>query len=152
MAKKEQSVTDEQWAKFEPLLPKCRPSSKGGRQRRSNREVFEGIAWVRRSGARWKDLPRAYPSPSTCWRRLQEGEEQGLWLKIWQTVLCELDEQGQLEWEEACADGSFAPAKKGGQPSERPRKARERSGWWWQTAKEFLWRTTWTQRPRTKSL
>ncbi len=78
-----------------------------------NRDVFEGIAWVLRSGAWWQDLPKVYPSPSTCWRRLQEWEEQGLWLKIWRKFLSELEEQGQLEWEETFADGSFAPAKKG---------------------------------------
>jgi len=138
MAKQEQFVTDEQWAKIEPLLPKYRPSSKGGRQRRSNREVFEGIAWVLRSGARWKDLPRAYPSPSTCWRRLQEWEEQGVWLRIWRTFLSDLDEQGQLEWEETFADGSFAPAKKGGPVSARPNAEKVRSGWGWSMARESV--------------
>ncbi len=138
MARKEQFVTDEQWKKLEPLLPQPKPSPKGGRKRRSNREVFEGIAWVLRSGARWKDLPREYPSPPTCWRRLQEWEEQGVWLRIWRKFLSELDEQGQLEWEETFADGSFAPAKKGGLPSARPNAERVRSGWWWSMARESL--------------
>ena len=138
MAKTEQFVTNEQWAKIEPLLPQYEPSPKGGRRRKGNREVFEGIAWVLRSGARWKDLPRRYPSPSTCWRRLNEWEEQGIWLKIWRKFLSELDEQGQLEWEETFADGSFAPAKKGGPPSARPNAERVRSGWWWSMAKESL--------------
>ncbi|WP_152456117.1 transposase [Microbulbifer sp. THAF38] len=35
-----------------------------------NRDCFEGILWVIRSGARRKDLPSHYPSPSTYWRRL----------------------------------------------------------------------------------
>ena len=150
MAKKEQFVTDKQWAKIEPLLPEYKPSPKGGRKRKGNREVFEGIAWVLRSGARWQDLPKAYPSPTTCWRRLQEWEEQGLWLKIWRKFLSELDERSQLEWEETFADGSFAPAKKGGSASARPNAARARSGWWWSTAKEFLWGTTWTRPARRK--
>jgi transposase len=138
MAKTEQFVTDEQWAKIEPLLPVYKPSPKGGRQRRGNREVFEGIAWVLRSGARWKDLPRRYPSPSTCWRRLNEWEERGIWLKIWRKFLSELDEQGQLEWEETFADGSFASAKKGGVRSVRPNVEKVRSGWWWSMARESL--------------
>jgi transposase len=138
MARKEQLVTEEQWKKLEPLLPQPKPSPKGGRKRRSNREVFEGIAWVLRSGARWKDLPGEYPSPTTCWRRLQEWEEQGVWLRIWRKFLSELDEQGQLEWEETFADGSFAPAKKGGPLSARPNAERVRSGWWWSMARESL--------------
>ena len=80
MAKTEPFVTDEQWAKFEPLLPEYPPSPKGGRKRKGNREVFEGIAWVLRSGACWKDLPEQHASPSTCCRRLQGWEEQGIWL------------------------------------------------------------------------
>lgn len=138
MAKIEPFVTDEQWKKLEPLLPQYKASPKGGRRRRDNREIFEGIAWVLRSGARWKDLPERYPSPTTCWRRLQEWEEQGVWLKLWRKFLSELDEQSQLEWEETFADGSFAPAKKGGAAWARPNAERVRSGWWWSMARESL--------------
>lgn len=138
MAKTEQFVTDEQWKKLEPLLPQYKPSPKGGRRRRDNREVFEGIAWVLRSGARWKDLPERYPSPTTCWRRLQDWEEQGVWLRLWRKFLSELDEQSQLDWEETFADGSFASAKKGGPAWARPNAERVRSGWWWSMARESL--------------
>ncbi len=69
-------LTDAQWAKVEPLLPKFKRSAKGGRKPVDNRRVFEGILWVLRSGARWKDLPSEYPSPTTCWRRLRDWEEQ----------------------------------------------------------------------------
>jgi transposase len=138
MAKQKQFVTDEQWAKIEPLLPEYKPSPKGGRRPKDNRDVFEGIAWVLRSGARWQDLPDKYPSSTTCWRRLQEWEEQGIWLRIWRKFLSELDERGQLEWEETFADGSFASAKKGGLASARPNAEKVRSGWWWSMARESL--------------
>lgn len=149
MAKKE--LTEEQWQKIEPLLPKPKKSRKGGRPPADNRACLEGILWVLRSGARWQDLPKEYPSASTCWRRLHAWEERGLWLKIWRTFLGELDAQGQLDWSETFADGSFAPAKKGGPASARPNAARVRSGWWWSTAKVFLWESTWTRPRRTKS-
>lgn len=148
MAKQE--LTEEQWKRIEPLLPISKPSPKGGRTRAPNRACLEGILWVLRSGARWKDLPKEYPSPSTCWRRLAEWEEEGLWLKIWRVFLAELDAQGRLNWEETFADGSFAPAKKGGSASARPNAARVRSGWWWSTAKVFLWESTSTRPARTK--
>ena len=138
MAKKETFITDEQWKKLEALLPKHKQSPKGGRKPIDNRNVFEGIVWVLRSGARWKDLPDWYPSPSTCWRRLQQWEEQGVWLKIWRKFLSELDEQSQLEWEETFADGSFASAKKGALVLEKPNAERVRSGWWWSMAAESL--------------
>ena len=150
MAKKRWKLTDAQWQKIEPLLPKLKKSKHGGRPWADNRKVFEGILWVLRTGAPWADLPKQYPSPSTCWRRLRDWEELDVWLNTWRAFLSELDQRGQLDWSEAFADGSFAPAKKGVNASERPNAARERSGWWWSTAKVFLWETTWTRRPHRK--
>ena len=151
MTKQRWKLTDEQWKKIEKLLPKPKPSKKGGRPWADNRKVFEGILWVLRTGAPWADLPKRYPSSSTCWRRLKLWEEQDIWLDAWRSFLSELDEKGQLDWSEAFVDGSFAPAKKGTKASAKPRGARARSGWWWSTAKVFLWETTWTLRPRAKS-
>jgi hypothetical protein len=113
--------------------------------------VLEGILWILRSGARWQDLPEKFPHPSTCWRRLRDWEERGVWLNIWRTFLSELNERQQLKWSESFLDGSFAPAKKGAAESEKPSGARGRSGWWWSTAAVFLWETTFTLHPRRKS-
>lgn len=150
MTKERWKLTNEQWKKIEPLLPKPEKSNKGGRPWADNRKVFEGILWILRTGAPWADLPKKYPSPSTCWRRLKLWEEQDVWLNVWRAFLAQLDEKSQLDWSEAFVDGSFAPAKKGANVSAGPRGARAQSGWWWSTAKVFLWETTWTRRPRTK--
>lgn len=131
-------LTDGQWGKIERLLPKEMPSPRGGRRRIDDREVMEGILWVLRSGARWKDLPAEYPSATTCWRRLREWEDAGVWLAIWRAFLSELDDAGQLDWHEVFADGTFAPAKKGVPRSERPNAERVRNLWWWQTARVCL--------------
>ena len=122
-----------------------------GRPRADDRKVPEGILWILRSGARWCDLPEEFPSPSTCWRRLRDWEEQEVWLEIWRAFLSELNERQQLKWSESFMDGSFAPAKKGAVESEKPSGARARSGWWWSTARVFLWETTFTLHPRPKS-
>lgn len=139
MAKPARFLSIEQWKEIEPLLPKVEPGPKGGRRRADNREVLEGILWILRTGARWKDLPDRYPSPSTCWRRLKEWEEKKIWLNIWRAFLSRLDSQGALDWHEAFIDGSFAPAKKGATASGSPRGGKARSGWWWSTARVFLW-------------
>ena len=151
MAKVRWKLTQAQWEKIEPLLPTPTKSRRGGRPWADNRKVLEGILWVLRTGAPWADLPGQYPSPSTCWRRLKLWEEQDVWLDAWRAFLAQLDAKGQIDWSEAFADGSFAPAKKGANVSAQPRGARARSGWWWSTAKVFLWETTWTVRPRRKS-
>jgi transposase len=150
MSRHDSELTDEQWEKIDPLLPEPKPSPRGGPKPTPNRPCFEGILWMLRTGARWKDLPQQYPSPSTCWRRLRDWEDQDVWLKAWRAFLAQLDAQGQLDWAEAFADGSFAPAKKGGPASGKRNAARVRSGWWWSTAKVFLWGTSWTRRPQPK--
>jgi len=150
MARARVQLTEAQWARIEPLLPKFQRSRKGGRKPLENRRVLEGILWVLRSGARWKDLPDEFPSPSTCWRRLRDWEEQDVWLDVWRAFLAELDEKGQLNWAETFADGSLAPAKKGALAWEKPNAERVRSGWWWSTAKVFLSETTWTRPVRRR--
>jgi transposase len=129
-------LKDWQWEIIQPLLP---PGSGFGRPRADDRLVLEGILWVLRSGARWRDLPERYPSASTCWRRLRDWEEEDLWLNIWRVFLWALDAQGRLNWDEVFMDGSFASAKKGGSAWVKPNVAKVQSGWWWQTARVYLW-------------
>jgi transposase len=143
---REAMLTEEQWAKIEPLLPRL---SSRGRPWQDNRAVLEGILWVLRSGARWKDLPEQFPSPATCWRRLRKWEEDGTWLRAWRTLIASLDDAGRLSWEEVFMDASFSPAKKGGPESERPNAERVRSGWWWEAARVFLWESS-PRRPRRR--
>lgn len=129
-------LSERQWELFEPLLP--HPRSRG-RPWANNRRVLEGILWILRTGARWSDLPKEYPSPSTCWRRLKLWEEQGVWLKVWRAFLTELNDRGRLRWNECFMDATFAPAKKGVSTSAKPERARAQSSWWWQTARVCLW-------------
>jgi transposase len=49
------------------------------------------------------------------WRRLKRWSEEGVWERIWRAALSTLDQQGQLDWSMAFLDGSFAPAKRGGE-------------------------------------
>ena len=132
-------LTEEQWQKIKPLLPAPRRRPRGGRPPVNNRDVLEGILWILRTGARWRDLPSRYPSASICWRRLRQWEEEDVWLGVWRAFLADLDAAGALDWQEAFIDGSFAPAKKGAPASGKLRRGKVRSGWWWSTARRFLW-------------
>jgi hypothetical protein len=57
-------LTESQWALIAPLLPRRRPHPRGGRPWADDRACLEGILWILRTGARWRDLPRHYPSPA----------------------------------------------------------------------------------------
>jgi transposase len=106
-------LSDEQWAVIEDLFPWDPPDSAGGRPRVPPRPCLEGILWVLRTGARWKDLPKSFPSYPTCWRRLQEWSDDGTFEKAWARSLKKLDGLGQVNWKETFADGTFCSAKKG---------------------------------------
>lgn len=144
MKNRQKLLSDEQWELIEPLLPEPpRRKDKRGRPWAANRPCFEAILWILQTGAAWRFLPEKFPSPATCWRRLKQWEEAGVWLAAWRALLSGLDEKGLLRWDETFLDGSFAPAKKGAQPSAKPSAARVQSGWYWSTVKVFRWEFGW---------
>lgn len=122
-------LSDEQWNLIAEFFPEHVPSPLGGRPACPPRACLEGILWLLRSGARWKDLPKHFPSPATCWRRLQEWSLSGLFAEIWSVLLEALDDLGEIDWEEALADGTFSRAKKGARASARRNAAREARSW-----------------------
>lgn len=119
-------LTDKQWKKLESLLPEPEQSIKGGQHPAPNRACLEGLLWLLRSGARYKDVPKHFPSGSTCWRRLKWWYEQGALLNAWQKILGLLDKKSRLKWEEGFGDGTFSPAKKGAKPLGRRKKEKVR--------------------------
>jgi len=74
-------VTDELWEVIEPLLPKEPPKPRGGRPRIDDRAALTGILFVLKSGIPWEMLPQEMGCGSgmTCWRRLKEWNEAGVW-------------------------------------------------------------------------
>jgi len=94
----EQELSDAQWKLIQPWLP---APKRRGRPRADDRRTINGVLYVLRTGCRWQDLPGEYGSSVTCWRRLNQWQEQGVWEDIWRTLLGTLDAQGRLEWERA---------------------------------------------------
>ena len=74
-------LTDEQWQLISDLFPESSIGPQGGRPAAPSRDCVEGILWILRSGAQWKDLPKCFPSYVTCWRRHKEWTEAGVWQK-----------------------------------------------------------------------
>jgi len=106
-------VSDTLWARVEPHLPVRPPQPKGGRPWVADRACLEGVLWVLRTGAGWGHIPVDLPSPSTCWRRLQEWAGEGCLDEIQAAVVEELDELGLLDWDQLVADATFVRGKKG---------------------------------------
>ena len=89
-------VTDELWETIEPLLPPEPPKPQEGRPRVEDRAALSGIIFVLKSGLPWEMLPQQMGCGSgvTCWRRLREWQEAGVWERLHQTLL---DRLGQAD-------------------------------------------------------
>jgi transposase len=108
-------VTDELWAVVEPLLPPEPPKPKGGRPRIDDRAVLTGILFVLKSGIPWEMLPQEMGCGSgmTCWRRLKEWHEAGVWERLYRTLLDRLGKADKIEWSRASLDSASVPAPGG---------------------------------------
>ncbi|WP_438940642.1 IS5 family transposase [Geodermatophilus maliterrae] len=110
-------ISDELWALVEPLIPPPKPAVHGrtGRPRTSDRDVLEGIAFVLSTGIGWAKLPTelGYGSGWTCWRRMHEWAEAGVFDRLHTAVLNQLGEQGRLIWSRTSLDSVSVRAKGG---------------------------------------
>lgn len=109
-------VPDELWERIEPLLPVHVPKPWGGRPPVPNRVALSGILFVLRTGIPWEDLPQELGcSGMTCWRRLRDWQQAGVWDQLHRLVLDELGRADKIAWDRAALDASMVPAKKGTQ-------------------------------------
>ena len=112
------------WEIIEPLLPPEQPKPKGGRPRVPDRAALTGIIFVLKSGIPWEMLPQEMGcgSGSTCWRRLRDWQEAGVWRRLHQALLDRLGEADEIDWSRACLDSASIPAKRGARRSARTRR------------------------------
>jgi transposase len=132
-------LTNEQWAIVEPLLPPDKVRGDGrGRPWSNRRKVLNGALWVLRTGAPWQDLPPRYGAYQTAHRRFQNWVRAGVIETVLQVLAEHLKEVGGLDLKECFVDGTFVPAKKGGDWWARPNVARAQKSWVLPTAMVFL--------------
>jgi transposase len=71
-------LTDEEWAAIKPMLP----NKPRGVPRVKDRRVLNGIFWVLRSRAPWRDLPDNFGPYTTCYNRFVRWRRAGVWAQI----------------------------------------------------------------------
>jgi transposase len=111
-------LSDDLWREIEPLLPPPKPRPKGGRPPVPHRAALTGILFVLRSGIPWEMLPQEMGCGSgmTCWRRLRDWQEAGVWHRLHQVLLHRLGRADQIDWSRASLDSASVPAP-GGRPN-----------------------------------
>ena len=117
-------VSDELWEIIEPLLPSEPPKHKGGRPRVPDRAALTGIVFVLKTGIPWEMLPQEMGcgSGSTCWRRLRDWQEAGVWRRLHRALLDRLGEADEIDWSRASLDSASVAAKRGARRSARTRR------------------------------
>src|SRR5271167_2862595 len=86
-------VSDGLWERIEPLLPRVeRRYRYPGRKRVPDRAALTGILFVLKTGIPWEDLPQEMGCGSgmTCWRRLRDWNEAGVWQRLHELLLAGL--------------------------------------------------------------
>ena len=104
------------WERIAPLLPaRQRRFRNPGRKPLDDRRVLQGILFVLHTGIGWEHLPQelGFGCGMTAWRRLRSWQQAGVWEKLHELLLAELQAADQLEWERAIVDSSHLQAKKG---------------------------------------
>jgi len=110
-------VSDLLWARVEPLLPPPKPHPQGGRPPIPNRAALTGVLFVLKTGIPWEDLPQEMGCGSgmTCWRRLRDWQECGVWDRLHRLLLDELRAAGKLDLSRGTVDSSSVRAVGGGE-------------------------------------
>jgi transposase len=111
-------LTNEQWARLQPLLPKGR---KAGRPPRwSKRQLIDGIRWRTRTGAPWRDVPARYGPWQTVYGLFRRWQRDGTWQRILTALQAQADAKGLITWQVSVdttitrAHQHAAGARKGG--------------------------------------
>ena len=90
-------MSEAAWRRLGPLLPPER-GRLGGRPPKDRRRVLNGILWILRSGARWRDLPERYGPWQTAANTFYRWRQAGVWARVLAELQRQADERGELDW------------------------------------------------------
>lgn len=101
-------LTDEQWEKLRPFLPPQKP--KIGRPAEDHRRILNGILWILRTGAPWRDLPERYGPHGTVSSRFYRWQQAGIWQRVLEALQPQGDADEQIDWEKHSVDSTIIRA------------------------------------------
>ncbi len=103
-------VDDELWELSQPLLPPPKPRRwrYPGRKPLPDRQALTGILFVLKSGIPWEMLPQEMGCGSgmSCWRRLRDWQEAGVWQQLHELLLAKLRQRDRIDWSRAVVDSA----------------------------------------------
>ena len=85
-------LSDSEWSVIDAMLP----NKPRGVPRVDDRRVLNGIFWILRSGAPWRDLPAIYGPRTTCYNRFVRWRRAGIWESIMKALAARHDAPVQM--------------------------------------------------------
>jgi transposase len=101
-------LTDQQWQRLEPLLPPEKPWT--GRPNEDHRQILNGILWIHRTGAPWRDLPRRYGPVGPVSSRFYRWRQAGIWQRMLSDLQAEANQRGEIDWDLHVVDATIVRA------------------------------------------
>ena len=114
------ALSDEQWARIEELFPSY--NQPGGRFK-DHRVMLDGMMWILKTGAPWRDLPERFGAWETVYSRFRKWSRIGFFAKIVSHLQADLEEQGLIDWELFCIDGTNVRAHKASAGAKKSQKS-----------------------------
>ena len=102
-------LTDVEWNAIRHFLPKQRSHS-SGRPWSDHRTIINGILWVLATGSPWRDLQAEFGPWQTVYGRFRRWRKEGLWDRIFSSLVHRLDREGGIDRTIWCVDGSVIRA------------------------------------------
>jgi len=121
-------VADKLWVVFLKYLPSEPTSQRRARPVVPFRRVLGGIFYRLRTGCQWKAIPREFGSGSTCHKRFQEWEADGVFKKVWADQLRTYDQRCGVGWNWQILDSAIISAPLGGEKTGKNPTDRAKSG------------------------
>ena len=85
-------LSNEQWETLKPLLPPLKPRT--GKPNHDHRQVVNGILWILRTGAPWRDLPERYGSWQSVATRFYRWQKANIWQQVLEHLQASADREG----------------------------------------------------------
>lgn len=107
-------VPDDLWNEIEKIIPPRPPRDKGGRPPADDRVLFNGIFYILRTGAAWREMPEKYGPWQTVYDRFAEWKRTQVFEQVWARCLHHYDDLHGIEWEWQSSDGTYVRSPLGG--------------------------------------
>ena len=105
---KRHALTEAQWERLQKFLPPQKP--RVGRPNHDHRRIINGILWILKTGAPWRDLPDRYGPWRTVASRFYRWQKAGVWDRILAGLQQHADARGAIDWSRHAVDGTIVRA------------------------------------------